>query len=208
MSKTLLLFTALTFLSFQAFAKVDCAKLDAAGEHAANIVPDFGSGRDIVGQGRLQFYSAPDASCTMAGWFVLPGDVLFAKFHYKGFTKVSFIAMKKSDREVTAWVTASRLKENGKGIVPGHAPDVQEVGALLESGKSAISRHKFGSAVELCQSGLEAIGDAYWSKHIEDDTGLKLIKAGMLVKDGKWENAALMYCGILSTRLQLYNEKS
>ena len=62
----------------------------------------------------------------MDGWFVVPGDTLFAKYTYKGFTKVSFIRMKKTDREVTAWVIASRLRENGKGIVPGHADDDED----------------------------------------------------------------------------------
>lgn len=111
-------------LSFSAaHGQVDCDKFDEAGEDAQNIVPDFGSGREIVGKGRLQFYSAPDVRCKMDGWFVVPGDTLFAKFTYKGFTKVSFIRMKKTDREVTAWVDSSRLRENGKGIVPGHADD-------------------------------------------------------------------------------------
>jgi hypothetical protein len=59
----------------------------------------------------------------MSGWFVLPGDILFAKFTYKGFTKVFFVRMKETDREVTAWVISSRLRENGKGIVLGRAGD-------------------------------------------------------------------------------------
>jgi hypothetical protein len=125
--KNYCLSVALMLLFSVAHAQVDCAKLDEVGEDAQNIVPDFGSGRDIVGKGRLQFYSAPDASCNMDGWFVVPGDTLFAKFTYKGFTKVSFIRMKKTDREVTAWVITSRLRENGKGIVPGHAGDNEEV---------------------------------------------------------------------------------
>jgi hypothetical protein len=120
------LFMALMLLFSRAHAEVDCDKLDEAGEHVQNLIPDFGSGRAIVGKGRLQFYSAPDTSCKMEGWFVVPGDTLFAKFTYKSFTKVSFIAMKKTDREVTAWVISSRLRENGKGIVPGNTGDHAE----------------------------------------------------------------------------------
>jgi hypothetical protein len=127
MKKHYFLAVTLMLLFSTAHAHIDCDKLDEAGEDAQNIVPDFGSGRDIVGQGRLQFYSAPDASCKMDGWFVVPGDTLFAKFTFKGFTKVSFIRMKKTDREVTAWVISSRLRENGKGIVPGHADDDEAV---------------------------------------------------------------------------------
>jgi hypothetical protein len=125
--KNYCLSVALMLLVLAAHAQVDCDKLNEAGEDAQNIVPDFGSGRDIVGKGRLRFYSAPDSSCKMDGWFVVPGDTLFAKFTYKGFTKVSFIRMKKTDREVTAWVVSSRLHENGKGIVPGHSNDDEEV---------------------------------------------------------------------------------
>lgn len=127
MKKNCCLSVALMLLFSVAHAQVDCDKLDEAGEDAQNLVPDFGSGREIVGKGRLQFYSAPDASCKMDGWFVVPGDTLFAKFTSKGFTKVSFIRMKKTDREVDAWVISSRLRENGKGIVPGHAYDDEEM---------------------------------------------------------------------------------
>lgn len=207
MRRETLLFITLLFLSLSAFAEVDCKKLDEAGENAENIIPDLGSGRDIVGKGRLQFYSAPDIRCKMDGWFVVPGDTLFAKFDYKEFTKISFIAMKKSDREITAWVISSRLQENGRGIVPGHAPDVEEVDSQLKNGKSAISQRKFDSAIEICQRGLDAIGDAYWSKDIEDDSDLKLTAAHNLRKEGKLENAAPMYCGILAMRLRLYNKK-
>lgn len=115
-------FLALATASFScaAFAEVDCGALDAHAESAATIVPDFGSGRDIVGRGRLQFYSAPDLQCKIDGLFVVPGDILFAQLEYNGFTRVAFIAMKKSDRgDVIAWVPAPRLKKNGKGIVPG-----------------------------------------------------------------------------------------
>jgi len=143
----------------------------------------------------------------MDGWFVVPGDTLFAKFAYKGFTKVSFIAMKRSDREVTAWVISSRLQENGKGIVPGHSPDSEEIGSLLKNGESAISQHKFGNAIEICQSGLDALGDAYWSNGIADDSDMKLIAAGVLRRDGELDNAATMYCRILANRLHLYNKK-
>jgi hypothetical protein len=125
--KNYCLSAALMLLFSVAHAQVDCGKLDEAGENAQNIVLDFGSGRDIVGKGRLQFYSASSASCKMDGWFVVPGDTLFAKCTYKGFTKVSSIRMKKTDREVTAWVISSRLRENGKGIVPGHADDNEEM---------------------------------------------------------------------------------
>jgi hypothetical protein len=125
--KNCLLSIALMLLCSTAHAQVDCGRLDVDGEDAANIIPDFGSGRDIVGKGRLQLYWGPDISCKMNSWFLVPGNMLFAHFEYKGFTKVSFIAMKKNDQAVTAWVFSSRLRENGKGIVPGRAYDNEEI---------------------------------------------------------------------------------
>lgn len=101
-------------------AAVDCGALDATAEREGTIVPDVGSGRDIVGRGRLQFHSAPDSACAIDGLFVVPGDTLFAQLEYGGFTRVAFIAMKKTDRQdVVAWVPSSRLRANGQGIVPG-----------------------------------------------------------------------------------------
>jgi hypothetical protein len=206
-NKKRLLLLIIMSVPLTVFAGVDCEKLNDAGEEFSNIVPDFGSGRDIVGKGRLQFYSAPHADCKMNGWFVVPGDILFAKFTFQAFTKVSFIQMKKGDREVTAWVFSSRLQENGKGIVPGNSPDSEEITILIRNGELAIAQRKFGSAIETCQSGLDAVGDAYWSKNIEDDSDMKLIAAGALRRDGKLENAAMMYCRVLAERLHLYNRK-
>jgi len=207
MNRNRLLFLALMLLSSPVLAGVDCDKLNEAGEDVSNYVPDFGSGRDIVGKGRVQFYSGPHESCKMDGWFVVPGDALFAKFTYQGFTEVSFIPMKKGDREVTAWVFSHRLKENGRGIVPGHSPDIEEVAALIKRGESAIAQRKFESAIETCQTGLDALGDAYWSKDIVDDSDMKLIAAGALRRDGKLDNAATMYCRIVANRLHLYKRK-
>lgn len=103
-----------------ALAQVDCDALANAAEISGKIIPDFDSGRDILERGRLQFYSAPDPRCKIDGLFVIPGDTLFAHIEHNGFTKVSFIAMRKTDRkDVIGWVSSVRLRENGKGIVPG-----------------------------------------------------------------------------------------
>lgn len=101
-------------------AQVDCASLARDAEQRGEIVPDAGSGRDITGQGRLQFYSAPDARCGIDGLFVVPGNTLFAQLEYQGFTKVAFIPRRKRDRQdVIAWVPSRRLRGNGQGVAPG-----------------------------------------------------------------------------------------
>lgn len=109
-----------TFIPLVATADVDCDSLGQRADQVAEIVPQMGSGRDIEGKARLPFYSAPDLRCKIRGLFVVPGDMLFAQLEYKGFTKVAFIAIRKTDKkDVVGWVVSSRLKENGEGIVPG-----------------------------------------------------------------------------------------
>ena len=123
MKTQLIAFLVASCIPLAAIADVDCVALDQTAEQAGEIVPDTGSGRDIVGKGPLQFYSAPDLKCKMHGLFVIPGDTLFAQAEYKGFTKVAFIAMRKTDKkDVIAWAASARLKGNGKGIVPGAHP--------------------------------------------------------------------------------------
>lgn len=120
MNKIVSIVLTVLFTNSEVFAEVDCAALSDAAEKSAEVVPEYGSGREITGKGRLQFYSAPDLNCKIDGLFVIPGDMLFAQLEHNGFTKVAFIAMRKTDKkDVIAWVISSRLKENGKGITPG-----------------------------------------------------------------------------------------
>ena len=110
----------LTMFSASALAKADCQALDERAQTADAMVMETGSGRDIVGKGRVQFYSGPTLTCKMPGIFVIPGDLLFASYQSGAFTRVSFIALRKTDKkDVEGWVLTSRLRENGNGIVPG-----------------------------------------------------------------------------------------
>lgn len=120
MQKGLVLLLAALSACSPAFARADCPALDAAADSAGTIVLDFGSGRDVVGRRRAQLYSAPDLACRIDGLFVFRGDVLFAQLEHNGFTRVAVTPTTRSDgRDVIAWVRTSRLRENGKGIVPG-----------------------------------------------------------------------------------------
>lgn len=65
-------------------------------------------GRQATGTGRLQFLSAPDPGCSMAGVFVVPGDRLSASLSLDAFVLVSY-TNPKSGRRVEGWVTRERL---------------------------------------------------------------------------------------------------
>ena len=118
--KFLFVFSLFALLgSTSAWADTNCEELDRIADKIGDVVPDFGSGRSIVGRGRVQFYAAPDIACKLPGIFVVPGDLLFAQTEHNGFTKVAYIALRKDRKDVTAWVLTARLKPNGKGIVPG-----------------------------------------------------------------------------------------
>jgi hypothetical protein len=67
----------------------------------------------VVGAGRLQFYSAPNASCAMAGVFVIPKDELntYARSN-DGWSSVMY-SNPKTGNHVSGWVKSSRLKTTG-----------------------------------------------------------------------------------------------
>ena len=80
-----------------------------------NKIPAFSPplGEVVVGAGRLQFYSAPDASCAMPGVFVIPKDRLIAYAQSDdGWTSVMYTNPRTGDF-VSGWVRSSRLKETG-----------------------------------------------------------------------------------------------
>jgi hypothetical protein len=114
------LLVALVITSFSApaaCAQLDCAAIDAAASRSGVFIQGYESGRDVIGKGRVQFYSAPDRRCKMKGTFVIPGDTLNAYIEFAGFTSVMFINLK-TGTEANGWVETSRLRENGYGIAP------------------------------------------------------------------------------------------
>jgi len=114
------LFVALATISFSlpaAGTQVDCAAIDKAAGISGVLIEGYESGRDVIGKGRVQFYSAPDHRCKMKGVFVIPGDTVNAYVEYGDFTSVMYISST-TDSEAVGWVESSRLKENGYGIAP------------------------------------------------------------------------------------------
>jgi len=94
-----------------------CKKLDDAANQAGDRIPGYQAMREVIGKGRLQFYSAPDRGCTMPGVFVVPKDKLIAYVEYKGYTAVMYTGGKNGEQP-TGWVLSSRLRATGTGISP------------------------------------------------------------------------------------------
>jgi hypothetical protein len=67
----------------------------------------------VRGTGRLQFYSAPNLRCPMAGVFVIPKDRLIAYAETSdGWSSVMYVNPKTS-ADVSGWVRSARLKRTG-----------------------------------------------------------------------------------------------
>ncbi|WP_348693529.1 hypothetical protein [Duganella fentianensis] len=104
-------------------------------------------------------------------------------------------------------ITALLLMTLAAGLVSAKGVESQEIPRLLLDGNNAISNKEFEFAAKKCQTGLQALGDAYVTKVIEDDTGQKLALAEIFLRQGKVESASLMYCRILAERLKLFEAR-
>jgi hypothetical protein len=87
------------------------------------------------------------------------------------------------------------------------AVDRQEISLLLKDGESEILQNRFDEAITKCKAGLDALGNSYVRADVIDDTGMKLIVADISRRDGKFKNAASIYCGILADRYELFLSK-
>jgi len=84
-------------------------------ETGTKSVPDLYPrlGKVVIGTGRLQFYSAPNAACAMPGVFVIPKDQLIAYAQSNdGWTSVMYTNPRTGDF-VQGWVKSARLKTTG-----------------------------------------------------------------------------------------------
>ncbi len=100
-----------------ATAAPNCTALDRDVKQQETVIPGCKAVHEVVGNGRLQFHSAPDQSCKMPGVFVIPGQTVIAYSEYKDYTSVMYINQKTND-SVTGWVLSARLKATGTGISP------------------------------------------------------------------------------------------
>ncbi len=97
------------FLSAPAFA--DCKDPETGTANIPAFSPPLGE--VVIGTGRLQFYSAPNLNCLLAGVFVIPNDQLIAYAQSNdGWTSVMYVNPR-TGNNVSGWVRSSRLKETG-----------------------------------------------------------------------------------------------
>lgn len=95
----------------------NCEQLNAAASKDESLIPADKAGKTVIGEGRLQFYSAPDWSCKMNGVFIVPTDSVESYADYSEFTSVVYTSQK-SNKMVNGWVESDRLESNGLGIAP------------------------------------------------------------------------------------------
>jgi hypothetical protein len=107
MKVTLLLLPLLLF-SGSAFAA--CEEPEIGSKTAPSFSPPISA--IVIGTGRLQFFSAPNAACMMKGVFVIPNDQLITYAQSGAWSSVMYSNPKTGDT-VSGWVTSSRLKKTG-----------------------------------------------------------------------------------------------
>jgi hypothetical protein len=106
--RILIAFVAL-LIAGPAFA--DCREPETGTHEVPILSPPLGE--VVVGAGRLQFYSAPNPNCAMAGVFVIPKDALIAYAQSNsGWSSVMYSNPRTGD-SVMGWVRSSRLKATG-----------------------------------------------------------------------------------------------
>jgi hypothetical protein len=96
-------------------AFADCDALSEFASKNGVLVPSDDSGRVVTGAARLQFYSAPDYSCRLAGIFIIEGQAVNAYSEYREFTSVVYLGDKQG-KPIIGWVRSNRLKPDGRGI--------------------------------------------------------------------------------------------
>lgn len=82
----------------------DCRGSDAAPESAVALR----ARRQVLGSGRLQFYSAPDEGCPLRGVFILPGEPVVALLQASRFTAVHYVNPR-TGGQASGWVRSDRL---------------------------------------------------------------------------------------------------
>jgi len=104
-----------------ASANDECKKLDIKFTTDGTIFDNTDNIYKVGGEGRLQFYSAPDKECSIKGVFVVPGDKLYAYVEYGGYYSVMFID--RNGEQVTGWVEKTRLIDTHTGVGPSYDTD-------------------------------------------------------------------------------------
>jgi hypothetical protein len=102
---------AFAALSVSSAAFADCREPETGTRNVPLFSPPLSA--VVTGAGRLQFYSAPNAHCAMAGVFIIPKDELITYAQSNdGWSSVMY-SNPKTGNDVSGWVRSSRLKQTG-----------------------------------------------------------------------------------------------
>jgi hypothetical protein len=103
---------ALLLVPFGAFARAgECTEPRTGTKDVPIFSPPLAN--VVTGMGRLQFYSAPNARCALAGIFVIAKDKLIAHARTDdGWTSVMYVNPR-TGNDVSGWVRSARLKQTG-----------------------------------------------------------------------------------------------
>lgn len=92
-------------------------------------------------------------------------------------------------------------------ICPDACPDAIRAEELSARGHEFLQRRDFRQAIAQFETGLEVIGDRYYTPDILDDTDQKLTLAGMFIEQGDFEAAAGIKQSMLNIRIKHFKEK-
>lgn len=110
--RSLIVGGALLLVPFGAFARAgECTEPRTGTKDVPIFSPPLAN--VVTGMGRLQFYSAPNARCALAGIFVIPKDKLIAYARTDdGWTSVMYVNPR-TGNDVSGWVRSARLTQTG-----------------------------------------------------------------------------------------------
>ena len=110
--RSLIVGGALLLVPFGAFARTgECTEPKTGTKDVPIFSPPLAN--IVTGTGRLQFYSAPNERCALAGIFVIPKDKLVAYAQTDdGWTSVMYVNPR-TGNDISGWVRSARLKQTG-----------------------------------------------------------------------------------------------
>lgn len=112
MHKIVLTLLTIFSLSTPSFAEQGaCSNISTQAEkEGAFLNPP--TSHEVIGNGRLYFYNAPNDSCRSKDIFVIPGDSLIAYTKFNEWLSVMYINLK-TGKDYSGWVKSDRLKITG-----------------------------------------------------------------------------------------------
>lgn len=112
MFRATFLFFLLCLTSLACFANESiCTKLAVEAE-TSGITYHPSAEAKVIGDGKVNFYSAPNAKCRMKGVFVVKNIYLTVYTLYKGWVNVMYVA--KDGEDFIGWLPESKIKVMGQ----------------------------------------------------------------------------------------------